>query len=49
MFGVKVVGGKMTEDGKLAAFITEVAKGSPADRDVHLQPGVTLCGIVAFV
>jgi len=39
-FGLKVVGGKMTDDGKLGAFITEIRKGGPADRQAQLQIGI---------
>ncbi|KAG7240649.1 hypothetical protein INR49_026704, partial [Caranx melampygus] len=35
----KVVGGKMTESGRLCAFITKVRKGSLADTVGHLRPG----------
>ncbi|KAF4798096.1 regulating synaptic membrane exocytosis protein 2 [Turdus rufiventris] len=35
----KVVGGKMTESGRLCAFITKVKKGSLADTVGHLRPG----------
>ena len=38
-YGLRVVGGKMTDDGKLGAFITEVRKGGPADRQAQLQIG----------
>ena len=38
-YGLKVVGGKMTDDGKLGAFITEIRKGGPADRQAQLQIG----------
>ncbi|XP_054672642.1 regulating synaptic membrane exocytosis protein 2 isoform X44 [Grus americana] len=39
MLGLKVVGGKMTESGRLCAFITKVKKGSLADTVGHLRPG----------
>ncbi|XP_042318904.1 regulating synaptic membrane exocytosis protein 2 isoform X3 [Sceloporus undulatus] len=39
MLGLKVVGGKMTETGRLCAFITKVKKGSLADTVGHLRPG----------
>jgi len=45
-YGLKVVGGKMTDDGKLGAFVTEIRKGGPADRQAQLQIGIywiTLC------
>ncbi|XP_019632753.1 PREDICTED: regulating synaptic membrane exocytosis protein 1-like isoform X12 [Branchiostoma belcheri] len=39
ILGLKVVGGKMTEFGKLGAFITKVKKGSIADTVGHLRAG----------
>ncbi|XP_072559387.1 regulating synaptic membrane exocytosis protein 1-like isoform X7 [Paramormyrops kingsleyae] len=39
MLGLKVVGGKMTETGRLGAFITKVKKGSLADVVGHLRAG----------
>nr|XP_054596524.1 regulating synaptic membrane exocytosis protein 2 isoform X23 [Nothobranchius furzeri] len=39
LLGLKVVGGKMTESGRLCAFITKVRKGSLADTVGHLRPG----------
>lgn len=36
----QVVGGKMTESGRLCAFITKVRKGSLADTVGHLRPGM---------
>ncbi|KAM9199999.1 regulating synaptic membrane exocytosis protein 2 isoform 18-T18 [Mergus octosetaceus] len=39
MLGLKVLGGKMTESGRLCAFITKVKKGSLADTVGHLRPG----------
>ncbi|XP_072426719.1 regulating synaptic membrane exocytosis protein 2 isoform X9 [Chiloscyllium punctatum] len=39
LLGLKVVGGKMTEFGRLCAFITKVKKGSLADIVGHLRPG----------
>ncbi|XP_035305472.1 regulating synaptic membrane exocytosis protein 2 isoform X5 [Cricetulus griseus] len=39
MLGLKVVGGKMTESGRLCAFITKVKRGSLADTVGHLRPG----------
>lgn len=35
----QVVGGKMTESGRLCAFITKVKRGSLADTVGHLRPG----------
>lgn len=35
-----MVGGKMTESGRLCAFITKVKKGSLADTVGHLRPGM---------
>ncbi|CAD5119973.1 DgyrCDS8559 [Dimorphilus gyrociliatus] len=37
--GLKVTGGKVTEDGYMGAFITKVKKGSIADRIGYLKPG----------
>ena len=39
---VQVVGGKMTETGRLGAFITKVKKGSLADVVGHLRAGMNL-------
>ncbi|XP_055967937.1 regulating synaptic membrane exocytosis protein 2 isoform X41 [Sorex fumeus] len=39
MLGLKVVGGKMTESGRLCAYITKVKRGSLADTVGHLRPG----------
>lgn len=36
---LQVVGGKMTEAGRLGAFITKVKKGSLADVVGHLRAG----------
>jgi len=38
-FGVKVVGGRPTPDGRLSAFVTRVLPGSPADTMGHLLAG----------
>lgn len=40
---VQVVGGKITETGRLGAFITKVKKGSLADVVGHLRSGETHC------
>ncbi|XP_035760300.1 regulating synaptic membrane exocytosis protein 1-like, partial [Neolamprologus brichardi] len=37
LLGLKVVGGKMTQTGRLGAFITKVKKGSLADVVGHLR------------
>uniref|UniRef100_W5NH44 Regulating synaptic membrane exocytosis 1 n=1 Tax=Lepisosteus oculatus TaxID=7918 RepID=W5NH44_LEPOC len=39
LLGLKVVGGKITETGRLGAFITKVKKGSLADAVGHLKAG----------
>ncbi|XP_033723320.1 regulating synaptic membrane exocytosis protein 1 isoform X24 [Tursiops truncatus] len=39
LLGLKVVGGKMTDVGRLGAFITKVKKGSLADVVGHLRAG----------
>ncbi|XP_030054883.1 regulating synaptic membrane exocytosis protein 1 isoform X6 [Microcaecilia unicolor] len=39
LLGLKVVGGKMTDTGRLGAFITKVKKGSLADIVGHLRAG----------
>ncbi|XP_059501473.1 regulating synaptic membrane exocytosis protein 1-like isoform X2 [Stegostoma tigrinum] len=39
LLGLKVVGGKITETGRLGAFITKVKKGSLADIVGHLRAG----------
>ncbi|XP_016323205.1 regulating synaptic membrane exocytosis protein 1-like isoform X2 [Sinocyclocheilus anshuiensis] len=39
LLGLKVVGGKITETGRLGAFITKVKKGSIADVVGHLRAG----------
>lgn len=38
-FTIQVVGGKLTETGRLGAFITKVKKGSLADVVGHLRAG----------
>lgn len=40
--GLKVIGGKVGDHGKLGAFISKVKKGSIADTVGHLRPGVLL-------
>ncbi|XP_014673637.1 PREDICTED: regulating synaptic membrane exocytosis protein 2-like [Priapulus caudatus] len=42
ILGLKVVGGKMTESGRLGAFITKVKKGSIADTVGHLKPALKI-------
>ncbi|CAL8299512.1 unnamed protein product [Lota lota] len=39
LLGLKVVGGRRTESGRLCAFITKVKRGGLADTVGHLQPG----------
>ncbi|XP_067665968.1 regulating synaptic membrane exocytosis protein 2-like isoform X9 [Haliotis asinina] len=39
ILGLKVIGGKLSEKGKLGAFIAKVKKGSIADTVGHLRPG----------
>uniref|UniRef100_A0A3Q3NE17 Regulating synaptic membrane exocytosis 1a n=1 Tax=Labrus bergylta TaxID=56723 RepID=A0A3Q3NE17_9LABR len=39
LLGLKVVGGRITESGRLGAFITKVKKGSLADVVGHLRAG----------
>ncbi|XP_051560508.1 regulating synaptic membrane exocytosis protein 1-like isoform X11 [Myxocyprinus asiaticus] len=39
LLGLKVIGGKMTESGRLGAFITKVKRGSLADIVGHLRAG----------
>lgn len=39
VLGLKVVGGKRTESGRLGAFVTKVKRGSVADTVGHLKPG----------
>ncbi|XP_078255117.1 regulating synaptic membrane exocytosis protein 1-like isoform X11 [Rhinoraja longicauda] len=39
LLGLKVVGGKLTETGRLGAFVTKVKKGSLADVVGHLRAG----------
>ncbi|XP_063755795.1 regulating synaptic membrane exocytosis protein 2-like isoform X2 [Eleginops maclovinus] len=39
LLGLKVVGGRMMESGRLCAFITKVKKGSLADTVGQLRPG----------
>ncbi len=38
MYGLKVVGGKISDNDKPGAFVTDVDEGSPADQ-VGLIPG----------
>lgn len=42
MLSQQVVGGKMTESGRLCAYITKVRKGSLADTVGHLRPGTSI-------
>lgn len=42
---LQVVGGKMTEAGRLGAFITKVKKGSLADVVGHLRAGTNALNI----
>jgi len=37
--GLKIVGGRLTERGSYAAYITKVKKGSIADTVGHLRSG----------
>ena len=39
ILGLKVVGGKLLEDGSMGAVIEKVKKGSSADIDGNLRPG----------
>lgn len=45
----QVVGGKMTESGRLCAFITKVKRGSLADTVGHLRPGKLLEDFCDFI
>ena len=38
--GLKIVGGRMTDAGSYAAYITKVKKGSIADTVGHLRAGL---------
>lgn len=40
--GIKVIGGKLLEDGGRGAIIEKVKKGSPADVEGHLMAGELL-------
>lgn len=46
---VQVVGGKMTESGRLGAFITKVKKGSLADIVGHLRAGNGYLNLANYV
>lgn len=48
IYPVQVVGGKMTETGRLGAFITKVKKGSLADIVGHLRAGNVYLNYVRF-
>lgn len=39
----------MTDDGKLGAFITDIRKGGPADRQAQLQIGIDQAMVVQRV
>lgn len=39
ILGLKVVGGKLLEDGSMGAVIEKVKKGSTADIEGQLRPG----------
>jgi regulating synaptic membrane exocytosis protein 1/regulating synaptic membrane exocytosis protein 2 len=40
---LKIVGGRMTDAGSYAAYITKVKKGSIADTVGHLRAGMLRC------
>lgn len=40
VLGLKVVGGRRTETGRLGAFVTKVKPGSIADVAGHLKSGI---------
>ena len=42
ILGLKVVGGKRVDNGRLAAIVEKVKRGSVADTIGHLRPGKTL-------
>ena len=46
--GLKIVGGRLTEKGTYAAYITKVKKGSIADTAGHLRPGKLTINILKF-
>ena len=39
ILGLKVVGGRLLDDGTIGALIEKVKEGSPADIDGQLKPG----------
>ncbi|KAK3697739.1 hypothetical protein QZH41_001479 [Actinostola sp. cb2023] len=39
LFGLRVVGGKMSDDGKMAAYVVDVKRGGSADVQAKLQEG----------
>ena len=47
--GLKVIGGQMTDSGRLGAFITKVKRGSIADAVGHLKPGKSYCRKLIFL
>lgn len=42
ILGLKVVGGKLLEDGSMGAVIEKVKEGSTADIEGQLRPGKTI-------
>ena len=42
ILGLKVVGGKRVDSGRLAAIVEKVKRGSIADSIGHLRPGNTI-------
>jgi len=47
ILGLKVVGGKLLENGGRGALIEKVKKGSTADVEGHLRPGDCCCAYSA--
>lgn len=48
ILGLKVVGGKRVDNGRLAAIVEKVKRGSVADTIGHLRPGKNFFSISLF-
>ena len=49
ILGLKIVGGKTMENGKLGAVIEKVKRGSIADQVGHLRPGKENNVLITFL
>jgi hypothetical protein len=49
ILGLKVVGGKRVDNGRLAAIVEKVKRGSVADTIGHLRPGTFIFSLLSFI